>query len=40
MINKKKTIMPIIDYELSQTLSQQEQEQLMKELYELKTNES
>jgi hypothetical protein len=32
--------MPIIDYELSQTLSQQEQEQLMKELYELKTNES
>ena len=32
--------MPIIDYELSQTLSQQEQEQLKKELYELKTNES
>jgi|14_taG_2_1085336.scaffolds.fasta_scaffold11369_2 hypothetical protein len=32
--------MPIIDYELSQTLSQEEQEQLMKELYELKTNES
>ncbi len=32
--------MPIIDYELSQTLSKEEQEQLMKELYEFKTNES
>ena len=28
--------MPIIDYELSQLLSKEEQEQLMKELYESK----
>jgi len=32
--------MPIIDYELSQTLTQEEQEKLMQELYELKTNQS
>jgi len=32
--------MPIIDYELSQILTQEEQEQLMQDLYEAKTNQS